>query len=137
MVINFSVQGASPGLPDFSFARPYVECLRYVQFCLRSLPHGALKPFTQLHKLTYTATVSLKSNNLKRNEPHLVQRVLQAFGFETQLIQVTLGGEAIPHFMFSSAKDLKRFQQQLMRLAALADNEAPQSQQSDGTDANS
>ena len=117
---TFSTQVAFSGLPDLTRAQSYAECLRYTQYCLRSLAYSELKPFTQQHGLTYAATVTLKNDNLKRQEPHLVQRVLNAFGFMTTLIRVNIAGQMVPHYVFATLEEKEHLRQQLAAFDRLA-----------------
>ena len=100
------------GFPDLSLSAPYADCLRYVQYRLKAIAQGGLTQFCAQHSLTYTNVVNLKNGKLKRDEPHLVQRVLRALGFETEIIRIDIGSGA-NQYLFASAELLAPFREQL------------------------
>jgi hypothetical protein len=107
------------GFPDLSLSAPFSECLRYVQYRLKSLPQGELTSFCAQHKLTYTQVVNLKNGKLKREEPRLVQRVLRALGLPTEIVRIDIGSGA-NQYVFGSAALLAQFQEQLAFFDAAA-----------------
>ena len=107
------------GFPDLSLSAPYTECLRYVQFRLKALPQGDLRPFCSQHALTYTNVVNLKNGKLKRDEPRLVQKVLRALGVPTEIVRIDIGSGA-NQYVFSSAELLAQFREQLAFFDAAA-----------------
>lgn len=100
----------------------YTDVLRYIQYRLKFLGHGQLKPFCQQHALPYTTIVNLKNNTLKRKEHLLVKRLLAALSFETTASQNPLAtGENDRYlFLFPGQEKLQLFKEQLAYFDNLA-----------------
>lgn len=103
--------------PNLSLTVSYDKALRYVQGRLQMLGSGALKPFCEMYQLTYTNVISLKNDKLKREEPRLVQRLLNTLAVPTELLHYPPGSKT-PCFLLPDAKALAEFQNQLQFLTA-------------------
>lgn len=112
------------GFPDLSLSAPYADCLRYVQYRLKAIAQGELTHFCAQHSLTYTNVVNLKNGKLKRDEPRLVQRLLRALGFETEIIRIDIGS-GLNQYLFASAGLLAPFREQLAFFDQAGQRSAP------------
>ena len=121
---NINSVPTSFGFPDLSLSAPYSDCLLYVQSRLKALAQGQLKVFCTQHGLTYTNVVNLKNGKLKRDEPHLVQRVLRVLGFDTELVRIDIGNGA-NQYLFGDIDLLTSFRQQLAFFSPAAQHRTP------------
>jgi len=103
--------------PNLSLIVSYSKALSYAQGRLKMLGSGGLKPFCEIHQLTYTNVINLKNGKLKREEPRLVQRLLGTLAVPTELLHYPLGSKT-PSFLLPDAEALAAFQSQLQVLTA-------------------
>ncbi|KAA5539642.1 hypothetical protein [Adhaeribacter rhizoryzae] len=103
------------GFPNPNLFVLYADVLRYIQYRLKILGHGQLKPFCLQHSLPYTTIVNLKNNTLKRKEHRLLQKLLAALSFETTASQnpVAAGENDRYLFLFPGQEELQQFRDQL------------------------
>lgn len=101
----------------------YEEGARYVQARLNSFVHGDLKQWVEQAepKISYQMAVGLKNETLLREAPKLVQRLLLAFGMDTEAKQgFDQQGNTTYQFVFRSADALALFRQQLAQIPAFS-----------------
>ncbi|ALJ01664.1 hypothetical protein [Rufibacter tibetensis] len=110
------------GFPDPTLFVLYADVLRYIQYRLKVLGHGQLKPFCEQHTFPYTTVVNLKNGMLKRKEHRLLQRLLAALSFETTASKnpVATGEEDRYLFLFPGQQELLQFRDQLTYIDSLS-----------------
>lgn len=103
---------APRSFPNLQLLVPYNEALYYVQGRLGMFGRGELKPFCEAGGFSYTAVINLKNGKLKREEPHLLQRVLRHLAVPTELIRYPL--DTLSNgFILSDTAALAAFQEQI------------------------
>ncbi len=117
MEVAVCLEAAPLPFPNLSLTVSYAKALRYAQGRLKMLGSGGLKPFCEMHQLTYTNVINLKNDKLKREEPRLVQRLLGTLAVPTELLNYPPGSKTT-YFLLPDAKALASFQNQLQFLTA-------------------
>lgn len=104
---------AATAFPDPFLLVSYADGLRYVKHRLNAFAHGGLKPWAEAQGMNYTMVVNLKNSQLTKQTPLLVQRILKIFGFDTEPIRTTQGGQQVYQFSFATPEQLQTFHAQL------------------------
>jgi hypothetical protein len=104
---------AETAFPNPLLAVGYDDGLRYVKYRLNSLAHGSLKRWTESQEMNYTMVVNLKNSQLAKQTPILIQRILKAFGFDTEPVRIAQGDQQAYQFLFHTTTQLEVFRSQL------------------------